>query len=489
MENNDQLIERITKQVLQALNQNTGQPVVAKTQSRNSGNNVKNNPMNYSNSAIILLTGGNKELQEVNNQMSIIARRHSKVYVVMTRSATQIIGVPQARSASQGGEIITDYTAELIEEIIPKVSTIYVPVLSLNTAAKVAALNADTLGTITMVFGLLNGKAVIAAKDSIFCCQIEPENIPPAVLSKINSIINELQNLGVQMTDVRGLTGGNVSVTVSSPNIDVQSNSQQVSYTTGTSGKIPPLNGNSLKVMVNSGASRISAKPNFEEFDKEMAHYIDHTILKADATDEEIRVLCAEAVKYGFASVCVNPTNVAKAYNYTKGSPVKVCTVIGFPLGATTPTVKGIEARDAIANGAEEVDMVINVGALKSSNDELVKEDIQAVVNAAKEQAIVKVILETALLTKEEIAKGSLLAKLAGANFVKTSTGFSTGGAKVEDIELMRRVVGPEMGVKASGGIRTHDDAEQMIKAGATRIGASASIAIVKGTTSSSKGY
>ncbi|MHA2154726.1 MAG: deoxyribose-phosphate aldolase [Candidatus Hodarchaeales archaeon] len=221
----------------------------------------------------------------------------------------------------------------------------------------------------------------------------------------------------------------------------------------------------------------------------DLAQHIDHTNLRADATDEEIKKLCEEAAMYKFASVCINPTNVSKAAKYLKGSSVKVCTVIGFPLGATTPTVKAIETRDAIANGAEEVDMVINVGALKSGNDDLVRQDIQAVVNAAAGKAIVKVILETALLTKEQIVKGSLLTKLSGADFVKTSTGFSTAGALVEDIALMRKTVGPEMGVKAAGGIRTHEIAEQMINAGATRIGASASIAIVKGTDSKTGTY
>ncbi|MHA2224235.1 MAG: deoxyribose-phosphate aldolase [Candidatus Hodarchaeales archaeon] len=217
-------------------------------------------------------------------------------------------------------------------------------------------------------------------------------------------------------------------------------------------------------------------------FDRNIAKYIDHTILKADATEEEIRKLCEEAASYEFASVCVNPSNVAKATEFLSNSSVKVCTVIGFPLGATTSTVKAIETRDAIANGAEEVDMVINVGALKSGNDDLVKKDIEAVVEAADGKAVVKVILETALLTKEQIIKGSLLAKIGGADFVKTSTGFSTAGALVEDIRLMRKTVGPEMGIKAAGGIRTHDTAEEMIKAGATRIGASASVTIVKGT-------
>ncbi|MFW9991096.1 MAG: deoxyribose-phosphate aldolase [Candidatus Odinarchaeota archaeon] len=227
----------------------------------------------------------------------------------------------------------------------------------------------------------------------------------------------------------------------------------------------------------------MTAKLGVTGFDTNLAQYIDHTLLKPDATEEQIRKLCEEAKQYKFASVCVNPTNVALAAKFLKESPlVKVCTVIGFPLGATTPTVKAVETRDAIANGAQEIDMVINVGALKSGNDDLVRKDIEAVVNAAKAgSALVKVILETALLSKEEIVKGSLLAKLAGADFVKTSTGFSSGGATVEDVALMRKTVGPEMGVKASGGVRTQEDAEKMIKAGATRIGASASVAIVKG--------
>ncbi|MCD6497560.1 MAG: deoxyribose-phosphate aldolase [Deltaproteobacteria bacterium] len=215
--------------------------------------------------------------------------------------------------------------------------------------------------------------------------------------------------------------------------------------------------------------------------DKSIARYIDHTMLKPETTDADIRKLCQEARQYGFASVCINPSWVPLAARELKGSIVKVCTVIGFPLGATTPTTKAIETRDAIANGAEEIDMVINVGALKSGDDELVRRDIEAVVNAARGQALVKVILETALLSKEEKVKGCLLAKLGGANFVKTSTGFGPGGATVDDIALMRQTVGPDMGVKASGGIRDIETARAMVAAGATRIGASASVAITKG--------
>ncbi|AYE50758.1 deoxyribose-phosphate aldolase [Priestia megaterium] len=214
---------------------------------------------------------------------------------------------------------------------------------------------------------------------------------------------------------------------------------------------------------------------------------IDHTLLKADATEEQITVLAQEAKEYSFASVCVNPTWVKKAAELLKDAPeVKVCTVIGFPLGATTSAVKAFETTNAIENGADEVDMVINIGALKDRNYDLVQSDIQAVVDAAKGKALVKVIIETALLTDEEKAKVSELAVKAGADFVKTSTGFSTGGATVEDVALMRKTVGPDVGVKASGGVRGLEDAKAMIEAGATRIGASSGVSIAKGQLSNS---
>lgn len=211
------------------------------------------------------------------------------------------------------------------------------------------------------------------------------------------------------------------------------------------------------------------------------ASMIDHTLLKAEATKEQIEKLCAEAKEFGFASVCVNPTWVKYCSELLQNSNVLVCTVIGFPLGANTTAVKVFEAKDAIANGAQEVDMVINIGALKDQNFELVQSDIAAVVEAAKGSAIVKVIIETCLLTEEEKVKACELSVAAGANFVKTSTGFSTGGATAEDIALMRKTVGPELGVKASGGVRSLEDMQKMVEAGATRIGASSGVAIVKG--------
>ncbi|WP_459478792.1 deoxyribose-phosphate aldolase [Clostridium saccharoperbutylacetonicum] len=211
----------------------------------------------------------------------------------------------------------------------------------------------------------------------------------------------------------------------------------------------------------------------------DIAKYIDHTILKAEATVEDVKKLCVEAKEYGFASVCVNACYAKLVSTELNGSDVKTCVVVGFPLGAMTKEAKAFETTQAIENGANEIDMVINVGALKAKNYELLKEDIEAVVNAAKGNAIVKVIIETCLLTDEEKVKVCEISKEAKADFVKTSTGFSTGGATKEDIALMRKTVGPELGVKASGGIRDFKTAMDMIDAGASRIGASASIAIV----------
>jgi deoxyribose-phosphate aldolase len=212
---------------------------------------------------------------------------------------------------------------------------------------------------------------------------------------------------------------------------------------------------------------------------KTLASYIDHTILKADAQIKDIEKICKEAAEFEFASVCVNAANTKLVAELLKGTIVKVCTVVGFPLGATLPQVKAFEAEEAIKNGAGEVDMVINVGALKSGRLDIVENDIKAVVTACKNKALLKVIIETCLLTDQEKITACELAKKAGADFVKTSTGFSTGGATVEDIKLMRKTVGPTMGVKASGGVRDLETSLKMIEAGATRIGASASVNIV----------
>lgn len=217
-----------------------------------------------------------------------------------------------------------------------------------------------------------------------------------------------------------------------------------------------------------------------------MAKYIDHTILNADATEKDIQRICIEAKEYNFKTVCINPGWVDYAAHLLKGTDVGITTVIGFPLGANTSEIKAAEAKQAVEKGVSDVDMVINIGALKNEDYPTVLNDIKAVVDAVDGKAIVKVIIETSLLNKTEKIRACELAKQAGADFVKTSTGFSTGGATLDDVKLMRATVGPKMGVKASGGVRSYEDAVAMIEAGATRIGASSGIAIVQGVVDAS---
>ena len=236
-----------------------------------------------------------------------------------------------------------------------------------------------------------------------------------------------------------------------------------------------------IERIVDAGAERIGIVLGETAPAHDGASLIDHTLLKPEATETDIKKLCDEAAQFGFASVCVNPGWVKQAAEFLRGTGVPVCTVIGFPLGATLPDVKAYEARRAIFDGAREVDMVINIGKLKSGDDCAVEDDIKAVVDAAHENHILcKVIIETALLTDEEKVRACLAAKNAGADFVKTSTGFAKGGATAHDVALMRHTVGKSLGVKASGGVKGIDDARAMFEAGATRIGASVGVKIAQ---------
>lgn len=268
------------------------------------------------------------------------------------------------------------------------------------------------------------------------------------------------------------------------PNRQPESSSSKTCYkrTTGECAGIgccAELIPHDVRAILHSGAERVGNQLGGRA-NSELARMIDHTLLKPDATRDQVLQLCQEARENLFASVCINPTWVKLAHEQLRNSPVKVCTVIGFPLGATTTLTKVMETRDAIANGADEIDMVINVAALKDGQDQFVEQDIREVVQAASGR-IVKVIFETALLSDPEIVRACHLSKRAGADYVKTSTGFGPGGATAHHIALMRQTVGPEMGVKASGGIRDLETAQEMVKAGATRIGASASVKIVRG--------
>jgi deoxyribose-phosphate aldolase len=238
-------------------------------------------------------------------------------------------------------------------------------------------------------------------------------------------------------------------------------------------------NPSGVQTILNGGADRVSSTIGVVNVPADVAQYIDHTLLKPDATQDQFEQLCEEAVQYSFYSVCVNSYWVPFCAKRLRGKGVKVCSVIGFPLGAMDSRSKGFEARNATENGASEIDMVINIGALKSGNHDAVLEDIRSVRRACRATTILKVIIETCLLTDDEKVIACELSKQAGADYMKTSTGFAKGGATAHDIALMRRVVGPSMGVKASGGVRTFEDAKLMIESGATRIGASASVKIV----------
>ena len=254
----------------------------------------------------------------------------------------------------------------------------------------------------------------------------------------------------------------------------------------GASGKGGCLSFDSTAVdhIVRQGACRLSAGCQATSIRADLAGLIDHTLLKPNTTRGDVEKLCQEAVQHGFYSVCVNPAFVACCVEMLRGTGVHVCTVVGFPLGANTPEVKAYEASVAKADGASEVDMVINIGALRGGARDYCLQDIRSVVDACHPEVVLKVILETALLTDEEIVLGCEIAQEAGADYVKTSTGFSTRGADASDIALMRRVVGPDMGVKASGGVGNSFRADLMVAMGATRIGASASMKIVKGGSS-----
>jgi len=237
-----------------------------------------------------------------------------------------------------------------------------------------------------------------------------------------------------------------------------------------------------VRAIVETGARRISYTGNGSSVPSDLARYIDHTLLKPDATASDIDALCEEAREYGFAAVCVNPFWVKRAAANLRGTDVRVASVVGFPFGATTPEIKALEARRAIRDGAREIDMVMNVGALKSGFHDVVRDDVTKVADACHEAgAALKVIIEAALLSDEEKIVAAHLAKEARADFVKTSTGFGPGGATIQDVLLIRETVGPTLGVKAAGGVRTAEDVRDMIAAGATRIGASAGVAIVSG--------
>ena len=433
---------------------------------------------------LVLLTGSNGHLAEALVQVGRLAERCSTT-IVLSPSAARVVGQPAVRRCAPEAELVTD---GVVEKLLEGVTAVYLPNMSLTALAKISGLMPDSLVCILAVQALLRGLPLAAARDSLIPAGLDEARVPRGVHDRMERMLADLSGLGARVCAVDQLVSGQGA----GARVSAQSGTEDCSQNGGDGcsacGLCAEKHPGAVNALVAQGAARVGSGMGVRP-GADMAGLIDHTLLKADATEEQVRKLCAEAREYSFASVCVNPGRVGLAAELLAGSTVKVCTVIGFPLGATTPTAKAVETRDAIANGATEVDMVINVGALKSGDDELVRRDIEAVVNAARGQALTKVIIETALLSREEKVKACLLAKMAGADFVKTSTGFSSGGATVEDIALMRETVGPEMGVKASGGVGNREIADALVAAGATRIGASASVAIATGQKVASGGY
>lgn len=444
-----------------------------------------NSKINCANANILVILDGTGEaLESALSQIKTLAASGIKGQVVLSRS------VDPSQIKIDGFEVILPRAiVELTRDCV-----IYVPYLSIGLAAKVANLLEDESAARVLVRGIIGQHKIFIGVNELDLLINGKKRLTFGLSQKLKEYQRLIKTYGlVMVNDVNQILKACNLESVSTQKV-INSGSSSNACTVGTSGcegcgKCVELNQTGVKNLIDSGADRVSTSLGVEKVSEDVAKMIDHTLLKPNATEDDIRKLCEEAKKYGFASVCVNPAYVALASKLLRGTGVKVCTVVGFPLGATTTTTKVIETRDAIANGATEIDMVINVGALKSGNNALVKRDIEEVVEAARGRAIVKVILETSLLTDEEKVRACLLSKYAGAHFVKTATGFGPGGATVEDVALMRKTVGNEMGVKASGGIRDLKTARAMIDAGATRIGASASVAIVTGSNITKSDY
>jgi deoxyribose-phosphate aldolase len=487
----DDLIQTIVKQVVERLQAGGQAPATPAAAPAAPAPGVRS-----AHRVLVVLTAGDANLAELYRQLGLLTDQAAGLDLYLSPSARKVLDVPSVRRACPTANLLPAEVSHDLRALVEACDAVVLPSLTLSCASKIAHLDGDSVASLVPIYALYRGKAVVAARDSVYGLRADLPAAPPLFRRRVAQLLEDLAGLGVVLTDLAGLAAAVAAPRPAAPPPGASTADGATRLCSGgdpavcaACGLCAQLNAPAVKDLVTSGAARIAAASGTKVSERSLAAYIDHTLLKAEATEAEVKKLCAEAREHSFASVCVNPTNVALAAKLLQGSKVAVCTVIGFPLGATTPTAKSIETRDAIANGATEIDMVMNVGALKSGNDDLVRRDIQAVVDAARGKAIVKVILETALLSKEEKVKACLLAKMAGADFVKTSTGFSSGGATVEDIALMRQTVGPEMGVKASGGIRDTATAQAMVAAGATRIGASASVAITKGEKAAAGTY
>lgn len=500
----ESIVEQIAKEVMLKLKSDSANRGSAYTPPpRRIESNDKLNTRETGRPAV-LLTANFKVIDQVLGQLKAIAPEGGKLIVssyLYENFGKDNMG--RGFSLVHSGNVPSHKALEGVDHLI-------IPSLSVNSLSKAANLMADSYITRVLCHALGDGVKITVTDESIIDAT---RCFPAGVARKIDQLRRELEGMGVvfqrsssvkvtpnhkctdcaagKCADCKSCSPKKLSDPLPIASISkspMKAEACNAESCAKTYGSCVANCAEKVKEVIKAGAERIEKGLEAPIPSMELARYIDHTLLKQNATRDEIVKLCEEAREYQFASVCVNPSYVALSAKLLQGSPVKVCTVIGFPLGATSSFVKAMETRDAVANGATEIDMVINVGALKSKDYELVKNDIARVVESAGGNTV-KVILETSLLTDEEKVKACEFSKLAGADFVKTSTGFSTGGATLEDICLMRQTVGPNMGVKASGGIRDTETVQRMIQVGATRIGASASVGIVKNEKPAGKGY
>jgi deoxyribose-phosphate aldolase len=429
--------------------------------------------------ALVILTEGPGNLDRIREQLSRAASDGLKLELFLDSALPR-----ERRDAFKKMPNVEEvYEANLPEQGCYKLVTgcdaVLLPTLSLDTLNQISDLDGEDPGGRIACEALSQGKTVWCPEDTITASN--SSQIKKKVQEKLEEcgemglVSTPLEDFSFDFLETSGKSGELTEVTVCRDEPDPSEES----------GVKVSRDDDEFSAVVQTDSVRIGTTIGVRDVKEEVGGYIDHTLLNPDATREDIVQLCEEAAEYGFASVCINPSWVSLCDDLLKDTNVKVCTVIGFPLGATTTSTKVQEAKEAIANGADEVDMVINVGALKEGDYEYVKEDVRSVKEAVGDRTL-KVILETGMLSDRQKAKASKLCKEAGADFVKTSTGFGPGGAKMNDIALMRRAVGQELGVKASGGVHNFEEAMDMISAGANRIGASAGVSIVSGEESDS---
>ncbi len=428
---------------------------------------------------LVLIMPGPAELSEVETQLRQLAEQGVSLELLLAES----LPAEEKRRFKQLPNISEVFESSLPEEgcftLITRCDAILIPSLSMDTLNQITEMEGDNIPGRVAVEALSQDKLVLAPENT----GVSSENA--AIQEKYESKLKNAGEMGLQTAPLHELSYELLRSTVGSGELTEVTVCREEAET-GEEPRMKVARGDDqYGAVLEAEGMRLGTTIGVRDVKEEVGGYIDHTLLNPDATREEIVQLCEEAAEFGFASVCINPSWVSLCNDLLQGTDVKVCTVIGFPLGATTTATKVQECREAIANGADEIDMVMNIGALKEGDTDYVREDVAAVKEATGSRTL-KVILETGMLSDSQKAEASRICKEAGADFVKTSTGFGPGGAKMNDIALMRRVVGGDMGVKASGGVHSFEEAVDMIAAGASRIGASAGVAIVSGETSDS---